>query len=199
MKRETLDRKRTKLSVIARKAAGDEAFRNQFVADPAGVLQTLGVDLPEGVKVLVHQDTDEVFNMVLPAKMLRGAAQANGAALNADASDPQETGEPTAPVGQDPSGGNSTGIISEGELFDEFIDGNVSNSMIFPSYTNSGNLTFVYNITINNGPAAAPPTNGDSGTGGGEGAPEPATPVSATAKSASASRSSKRKVPSDQA
>ncbi|NJL73093.1 MAG: hypothetical protein HC888_16880, partial [Candidatus Competibacteraceae bacterium] len=78
MKRDILDARRTKLSVVARKAAGDDAFRDRFMTDPMGVLKSLGVDLPEGVKLMVHQDAADVVNMVLPARAISGATASDG-------------------------------------------------------------------------------------------------------------------------
>lgn len=53
-------------SLIAR-CWKDEAFKERLLADPAGVLATEGVDIPEGVTVQVAVDTEDVRTLVIPA------------------------------------------------------------------------------------------------------------------------------------
>ena len=69
--------------VIAR-AMKDEAFRQQLLSNPKETLQSkLGITLPVGVSVHVHENTPTNLHLVLPAKT--------------------QTGEP--PVKFDPGGG----------------------------------------------------------------------------------------------
>ncbi len=44
----------------------DEDFRNRFLADPAGVLQAYGIDIPAGLRINVHQDTATEYNINIP-------------------------------------------------------------------------------------------------------------------------------------
>ncbi len=52
---------------IIAKALQDEAFKQQLIADPAGVLKAEGVEVPEGIAVKVVADTESVRHLVLPA------------------------------------------------------------------------------------------------------------------------------------
>ena len=49
------------------KAADDEGFRAQLVAEPAATLSAeLGVSIPEGFMVEVHEDSATTAHLVLP-------------------------------------------------------------------------------------------------------------------------------------
>jgi hypothetical protein len=49
------------------RAARDEAFRRDLLADPNAVLQReLGITVPEGVAIHVHEETPTDFHVVLP-------------------------------------------------------------------------------------------------------------------------------------
>lgn len=54
------------------KAWSDESFRQSLLADPAAVLRAEGVQLPAGVEVVAVENTDTVFNLVLPAQEAEG-------------------------------------------------------------------------------------------------------------------------------
>ena len=48
------------------KSSVDRAFRQKLLAEPAGVLKAEGLELPDGVKVRVIQDTDKLMHLVIP-------------------------------------------------------------------------------------------------------------------------------------
>jgi hypothetical protein len=56
------------LSKLIAKTWTDEAFKARLLADPAGVLMAEGLSIPAGVSVKVVENTDTVFNLVLPPK-----------------------------------------------------------------------------------------------------------------------------------
>ena len=61
---------------ITGKAAGDEAFRKALVTDPGAVIEAeIGIQLPQGLKLRVHEETNDELHMVLPAPMELTAAQ----------------------------------------------------------------------------------------------------------------------------
>ena len=52
---------------LIEKATIDEKFRAQFIADPkAAIKDELGVALPDGYTIEVHEDAADVSHMVLP-------------------------------------------------------------------------------------------------------------------------------------
>lgn len=53
--------------VIA-KAWGDDAFRAQLLADPNAALAGEGINAPAGKRFAIVEDTDDVVNVVLPAR-----------------------------------------------------------------------------------------------------------------------------------
>ena len=55
-------------SQIVAKAWADDQFKQRLLADPAAVLNELGVMVPAGVTVKVVENTDTVCNLVLPGK-----------------------------------------------------------------------------------------------------------------------------------
>lgn len=146
MKRRQRDELRSKLSLITEKA-GEIAAAGQ--EGPAGVeklLTKLGIGNQGGVKVMVNAQ-DKFAGVVTPAGLAQESSKAGPATDEAEVTVQAQSGNQDNPhQTQADTGGQSSGIISEGELFDEFIDGNVNNSMIFANYTNSGNLTLVFNF-----------------------------------------------------
>jgi hypothetical protein len=54
-------------NVIA-KAWADEDFKQALMRDPRAVIEGEGVHLPEGLEVRVMENSDSVFNLVLPPK-----------------------------------------------------------------------------------------------------------------------------------
>lgn len=54
---------------ISARAMKDETFRQQLLNNPKETLEReLGITLPEGVIVQVHEDTPTTLHLVLPAK-----------------------------------------------------------------------------------------------------------------------------------
>lgn len=59
---------------IIRKASENEAFRAELLADPKDAIEKeLGVTIPEGFKIGVHQDNLMSINLVLPPAELSEA------------------------------------------------------------------------------------------------------------------------------
>jgi hypothetical protein len=57
-----------KLRQVAARAAGDDAYRQKLVDDPATVLQAEGLTVPKGANVVVHENTENEIHLVLPTK-----------------------------------------------------------------------------------------------------------------------------------
>lgn len=55
-----------KLRQVAAKAADDETYRQRLLSDPAGVLQEVGLTVPTGANVVVHENTEDEIHLVLP-------------------------------------------------------------------------------------------------------------------------------------
>jgi len=54
---------------IIAKAMKDEAFRQELLNNPkAAIERTLGISIPAGVTIAVHQETPTTFHLVLPVK-----------------------------------------------------------------------------------------------------------------------------------
>lgn len=61
------EQQRTLQQQVIAKAMKDEAFRQQLLNDPMQVLeQKLGITLPQGVTIQVHEDTLSTLHLVLP-------------------------------------------------------------------------------------------------------------------------------------
>jgi hypothetical protein len=55
--------------MLVQKAAQDDAFRKQLVTDPKGtIFKTLGIRLPDDVKINVLEETVQSLYLVLPVK-----------------------------------------------------------------------------------------------------------------------------------
>lgn len=57
--------------IIAR-AWSDAAFKQALLSDTGAVLRAEGFALPEGVEVVALENTDKVFNLVIPAAPAEG-------------------------------------------------------------------------------------------------------------------------------
>lgn len=51
---------------IMQKALTDPNFRDDLIDDPEGTLRGEGMEFPEGVKVNLVEDSNDVINVVLP-------------------------------------------------------------------------------------------------------------------------------------
>ena len=55
---------------ISGRAAQDEGFRKALVADALGTVESeIGVKLPDGLKLVVHEESNEELHLVLPAPL----------------------------------------------------------------------------------------------------------------------------------
>lgn len=64
MTSESFDVTRTK---IIAKAWNDDQFRAQLIDDPRAVLTSMGIESPPEVKIVVHEDTADTVNFVIPS------------------------------------------------------------------------------------------------------------------------------------
>lgn len=62
-----------KISQLYARSWSDEKFKQALLINPAAVLKAEGLPMPEGIEVIVLENTDTVFNLVLPARQLDGA------------------------------------------------------------------------------------------------------------------------------
>jgi|GEM_PF-1695590 len=46
----------------------DPKFKEEFMKDPRFYLQNEGIEIPENVKVVVHENTDEEIHITIPQK-----------------------------------------------------------------------------------------------------------------------------------
>jgi hypothetical protein len=53
--------------VLAR-AVEDEEYREQLLSDPRGVLGDAGLEVPEDIEIVVHQNSDDRVHVVLPSR-----------------------------------------------------------------------------------------------------------------------------------
>ena len=51
---------------IFAKAWADEDFKAELMVDPRAALAAQGIEVPEGVTLVVHENTADVIHMVLP-------------------------------------------------------------------------------------------------------------------------------------
>ena len=52
------------------KSMKDEAFRQELLSNPKGVLEReLGITFPQGVNVQVHEDTSDTLHLVVPKRV----------------------------------------------------------------------------------------------------------------------------------
>jgi hypothetical protein len=58
----------TSIAGVMNRAISDAAFRQQLIAAPAATLQSAGVEVPQGMEVLVQENTATLRNLVLLAK-----------------------------------------------------------------------------------------------------------------------------------
>jgi hypothetical protein len=57
-----------KMSQLIAKCWADEGFKQKVLADPAAALKAEGVELPAGLSLKAHEDTDKVVHLVIPAR-----------------------------------------------------------------------------------------------------------------------------------
>lgn len=52
---------------LVEKAWSDEKFKKRLLEDGKGVLKDSGIDVPEGVEIQFHENTEKVVHVVLPS------------------------------------------------------------------------------------------------------------------------------------
>ena len=57
------------IRTIVEKAVKDEAFRKRLLQDANAAVAEVGITLPEGVRIKVHENSSQVVNVVLPAPL----------------------------------------------------------------------------------------------------------------------------------
>ena len=62
------DEQSKKIGQVLAKCWSDESFKKKLMADPMGTLKAEGAKMPEGLSVHVVENTDKVYNLVIPAK-----------------------------------------------------------------------------------------------------------------------------------
>jgi hypothetical protein len=95
---------------ILKRAIEDDGFRRRLVADPRSAIEELGIELPAGVTVRVHENSDSVINLVLPA----AAAAAPGPRPLSNEELEQAAGGLRPLLGKQPiMGGDTFGALSQ--------------------------------------------------------------------------------------
>ncbi len=74
----------SELDKIKIECAHDQAFRQEFIKDPAAVLKARGIDIPEGLKIDVVEDTPDKYTITLPPFVGVDLAQNLSAKSNAN-------------------------------------------------------------------------------------------------------------------
>jgi Nitrile hydratase, alpha chain len=54
---------------VAAKALDDDAYRRRLLDDPTGVLKQEGITVPDGVNVVVHENTEQQVHLALPTRL----------------------------------------------------------------------------------------------------------------------------------
>jgi hypothetical protein len=57
-----------KMSQLIAKCWADEGFKQKVLADPAATLKAEGVELPAGLSLKAHENTEKVVHLIIPAK-----------------------------------------------------------------------------------------------------------------------------------
>ena len=57
-----------KLQQLIARAWADDAFKQKLLADPMTTLSAEGLPAPAGLTLKVVENTDKIFNLVIPAK-----------------------------------------------------------------------------------------------------------------------------------
>jgi hypothetical protein len=56
------------LNEVAARALDDDDYRQQLIDDPATVLRDAGLEVPDGITLIVHENTDDELHLVLPSR-----------------------------------------------------------------------------------------------------------------------------------
>lgn len=63
-----MDNQQQVMQQIIAKCWTDEQFKQQLMDDPVGTLKQEGIELPEGMRINVLEDSDQTANLVIPAR-----------------------------------------------------------------------------------------------------------------------------------
>ncbi len=64
---------------INERVRADDKFREALLRDPEGTLKReYGVRVPEGMKIKVHEETDQLIHLVVPGRPQRGEGPRKG-------------------------------------------------------------------------------------------------------------------------
>lgn len=58
----------TQMSQVIAKSLIDSAFKARLIADPMATLSAEGVSIPSGLEIRAYENTQNVFNLVIPAQ-----------------------------------------------------------------------------------------------------------------------------------
>jgi hypothetical protein len=61
-----------KLQVIAARALDDNSYRKDLISDPVAALTQEGLEVPPGVRIVVHESTTQEIHLVLPPGRSKG-------------------------------------------------------------------------------------------------------------------------------
>jgi Nitrile hydratase, alpha chain len=56
------------LDAVTAKALENEEYKRQLLADPVKVLRNEGLTIPDGVNVVIHENTADTIHLVLPSQ-----------------------------------------------------------------------------------------------------------------------------------
>jgi hypothetical protein len=68
MKKSKEDAQQKAWAKIVAKAWSDEVFKQRLLKNPEAVFQEYGFDTPKGVTFKIHENTNKVIHITLPAK-----------------------------------------------------------------------------------------------------------------------------------
>ena len=55
------------MNELVAKCWEDEGFKQRLLADPEGTLKAEGAEVPNGMRITAHENTPQVFHLVIPA------------------------------------------------------------------------------------------------------------------------------------
>jgi hypothetical protein len=56
----------SKMAQLIDRAMSDKTFKTQLIENPVATLKDAGIEVPEGLKIKVMENTEKVFHLVLP-------------------------------------------------------------------------------------------------------------------------------------
>jgi hypothetical protein len=58
------------LDAVTAKALGSDEYKKQLLDNPAKVLEAEGLEIPDGINIVIHENTEETIHLVLPSKQV---------------------------------------------------------------------------------------------------------------------------------